>query len=642
MWGKGRRPTAARTDALKALVGLLLGLISGAVLAITVATRPRASDANGPYSKGHIGKDGPFPLLRHLVYGKGIGRLDYRREAARLTGLPALEEEPEALASPQVKSLVERAGPQRCLADLFVPLEERDGYVKVLVADPTSPRTDESLRQVFGRKRFHKVVGTDLDVARLVTALDKDRLLRQAIESLARLAPQMSALSVLGRPQRALLVALLLAVVAAALVWPQYVGVGLVLALNAVFLALGGGILVLVLSGIHYRLTKGRRAPQPSSQDREWPVYTVLVPMYREPPHVVRQLVRHLSRLDYPKDRLDVILLLEEDDELTVRSCKEVRPPGFMRIVTIPPSLPRTKPKALNWGLLFAQGEYLTVYDAEDAPEPDQLKGAVRQFERGDERLACVQAALNFYNARHNLLTRLFALEYSMWFDNVIPGLRHLGMTFPLGGTSNHFRVRALRAVGGWDPFNVTEDADLGFRLQRMGYRVEFLPSTTYEEASSRPLQWLRQRSRWVKGYMTTWLVHARHPLQLLREVGLRPFLSFNILIGGTSLAFLAYIPLNILSIVSLFLPELTDPLYPEWARPGLLAVWGTGIFAAVLASGLGVLLRRWWWLLPFALLMPFYWVFHSYAAWWALYELIFRPHYWQRTPHGFALYEAA
>jgi cellulose synthase/poly-beta-1,6-N-acetylglucosamine synthase-like glycosyltransferase len=592
--------------------------------------------------RGHQPDGGRFPLLRQLVYGHGLRRLEYRQAAARLTGLPALDREPEALASPQVRALVERVGPQRCLAHLFVPLEEGEDYVKALVADPTSASTEEALRQAFGPKRQDKVVGTDLDVARLVTALERDRLLRYAVESLDRVAPDMSARMVLRGPQRAVLAALLLGMVAAAVVWPHFVGVAIILALNAVFLALGGGVLILVLAGIHYRLTKAREAWRPPSGRRDWPIYTVLVPMYREPPHVVRQLVHNLSRLDYPKDRLDVILLLEDDDEVTVRSCKEVQPPGFMRIVTVPPSWPRTKPKALNWGLLFAQGEYLTVYDAEDAPEPDQLKRAVLHFERTGEEVACVQAALNFYNARHNLLTRLFALEYSMWFDNVIPGLRHLGMAFPLGGTSNHLRTAALRAVGGWDPFNVTEDADLGFRLQRMGYRAEFLPSTTYEEASSRPWQWLKQRSRWVKGYMMTWLVHARHPLRLLREVGLRPFLSFNILIGGSSLAFLAYIPLYLLTFTSLLLPQLTDVLYPGWARLGMIAVWATGIFAAILASALGIVIRRWWWLLPFAILMPLYWVLHSCAAWWALYELVFRPHYWQRTPHGLAIPEQA
>jgi hypothetical protein len=230
--------------------------------------------------RGHQPDGGRFPLLRQLVYGHGLRRLEYRQAAARLTGLPALDREPEALASPQVRALVERVGPQRCLAHLFVPLEEGEDYVKALVADPTSASTEEALRQAFGPKRQDKVVGTDLDVARLVTALERDRLLRYAVESLDRVAPDMSARMVLRGPQRAVLAALLLGMVAAAVVWPHFVGVAIILALNAVFLALGGGVLILVLAGIHYRLTKAREAWRPPSGRRDWPIYTVLVPMY--------------------------------------------------------------------------------------------------------------------------------------------------------------------------------------------------------------------------------------------------------------------------------------------------------------------------------------------------------------------------
>jgi cellulose synthase/poly-beta-1,6-N-acetylglucosamine synthase-like glycosyltransferase len=580
-----------------------------------------------------------LPLLRELVYRRGMGRLQYREEASRIAGLPCLDEEPEKLATLQAQRLVETVGAETCLAHLFVPFrEEADGSITVLVADPFSPRHSDLLTAAFGERSFNRVVGTDLDVARLVVALRKDDLLHRAIDSLAEAAPSLSSTSVLGSLQRAGILASLVLVVGSALLFPSIAGRGLIIFLNVVFFGLALSILTFVLAGLRFRLTRAARPPRPDPQREDWPTYTVLVPMYREPPKVVAQLIRNLDRLDYPKDRLDVILLLEEDDEVTVRSCKKVRPPAYMRLVTVPPSLPRTKPKALNWGLLFAQGNYVTVYDAEDAPETDQLKLAVEHFERGGPRLACVQAALNFYNAKANLLTRFFALEYCMWFDNVIPGLRSLGMAFPLGGTSNHLVTRALKEVGGWDPFNVTEDADLGFRFQRMGHQVEFLPSTTLEEASSRLTQWLRQRSRWVKGYMTTWLVHGRNPVRLLREVGPRAWLSFNILIGGTSLAFLSYVPLSALSLLSVFRPDLVDPLFPSWARLPELLVWIMGILATTAASALGAVIRRWWHLLWITPLIPFYWVLHSMAAWWALYELIFKPFYWQRTPHGYHL----
>ncbi|GEM_PF-4267556 len=594
----------------------------------------KESQGRGAYSS--FARPYSFPLLQELVYKAGLRRLEYRREASQRTRLPLLEGEPEQLVSPEARRLVDVVGPERCLAVLMVPLrEEADGSLTVLVADPTSDGPETVIEETLGPRHLNKIVGSDIDVLRLITALRRDLLLEQAVEFLARTAPELSATTVMGRKQRWALALFLVALMVSAVVWPMPVAMVLLLLFNFLFAA---NVLFRVTVGIA-GLVAQRKAPKPlpASERSDWPFYSVLVPMYKEPPHVVRSLVQAIERLDYPKEKLDVIFLLEEDDQLTVASCKEASPPGYVRLITVPPSLPRTKPKALNWGLLFAHGEYLTIYDAEDQPEPDQLKKAVLRFEMS-RGLACLQAALNFYNARRNLLTRLFALEYSTWFDNLIPGLRAWGLAFPLGGTSNHFRTVALKEAGAWDPFNVTEDADLGFRLQRLGYRVSFLPSTTYEEASSRLHQWLRQRSRWIKGYMITWLVHGRRPFRLLREVGFRAWLSFHLLIGGTPLAFLAHLPLALLTALSFFVPAITDPLFPSWIRLPYLGIWVGGLVAAVSTSAIGVIERRWWDLLPFSLLTPLYWFLHSSAAWWALYELIFRPYYWQRTPHGYHL----
>ena len=183
----------------------------------------------------------------------------------------------------------------------------------------------------------------------------------------------------------------------------------------------------------------------------------------------------------------------------------------------VPPSHPQTKPKACNFALRFARGEYLVVYDAEDRPEPDQLRKVVATFRRSPPNTACLQCRLNYYNVNENWLTRMFTLDYALWFDQMLPGLERLGMPIPLGGTSNHFRIDVLRELHAWDPFNVTEDADLGIRLGQKGYRVGIVDSTTFEEASCRAGQWMRQRSRWMKGYMQTLLVHTRRPLHLIR-----------------------------------------------------------------------------------------------------------------------------
>lgn len=248
------------------------------------------------------------------------------------------------------------------------------------------------------------------------------------------------------------------------------------------------------------------------------PVYTVLVPMYKEP-EVAQKIARSVTELDYPTEKLDVKLLLEEDDPETRAKIDEVMeslPPCVEVIVcpTVPKGEPRTKPRACNWGLERAQGEYLVIYDAEDRPEADQLKKAVAAFRRlkaaGKDRVACLQAKLNYFNAHQNGLTKFFTLEYSTWFDLFLPGLHAYRIPIPLGGTSNHFNVEVLKSLGGWDPFNVTEDCDLGIRMARKGYVTEVLDSTTWEEANSRVGNWIRQRSRWIKGYFQTHLVHSR------------------------------------------------------------------------------------------------------------------------------------
>jgi len=292
--------------------------------------------------------------------------------------------------------------------------------------------------------------------------------------------------------------------------------------------------------------------------DDDLPLYTILVPLYKET-EVVDKIVRHISELDYPADKLDVKILLEPDDPETLAVIERTGLPRFCEVIICPRSLPKTKPKACNHGLARACGDYVVIYDAEDRPESDQLKKAVvafgkaqRRWEKfrwvrwlnpfqraGRGRTVCLQAKLDYYNPRQNLLTRWFAIEYATWFRLYLPGLHALRAPIPLGGTSNHFRAGVLKEIGGWDPFNVTEDCDLGIRLHKLGYRTEVMDSTTWEEANSRVGNWLRQRSRWVKGYVQTHFTHMRHPLRTLWQ--LRPWGMFNFLnsVGGLSLMLL-------------------------------------------------------------------------------------------------------
>jgi cellulose synthase/poly-beta-1,6-N-acetylglucosamine synthase-like glycosyltransferase len=380
---------------------------------------------------------------------------------------------------------------------------------------------------------------------------------------------------------------------------------------------------------------KVTRAEVRALKDSECPVYTVLVPMYKEP-EVLPILVSALRKLDYPQAKLDIKLLLEESDTETIEAAKKMQLGSIFEIVRVPPSQPQTKPKACNYGLHFARGELVTIYDAEDKPEPDQLKKAVIAFRHAGPETVCLQARLNYYNRDENWLTRLFTLEYSMWFDLMLPGLERLRIPIPLGGTSNHFRTAALRELHAWDPYNVTEDADLGVRLTARGYRCGTLNSTTFEEANTRLGNWLRQRSRWIKGYMQTWLVHMRQPGTLFRHLGLLRFLGFQLCIGATVLTLL----LNPL-LWAMFanwvggLPPDLEPFFPPWVVAFALFNLLIGNACMIYFFMLGAYRRGYTGLIAYALTAPIYWAMMSVAAYKALWQLIHKPFYWEKTTHG-------
>ncbi len=373
----------------------------------------------------------------------------------------------------------------------------------------------------------------------------------------------------------------------------------------------------------------------------DWPRYTILCPLYHEAA-VVSQMVSALRSLDYPRERLEILLLTEEDDQETRAALQRLALPAHFQILTVPHGYPRTKARACNYGLLHAHGDYLVIYDAEDIPDPAQLKKAVLTFAQHDTSLACVQARLNCYNPYQNLLTRLFTAEYSLWFDLVLPGLQRLGLPLPLGGTSNHFRVAALRAVGGWDAFNVTEDCDLGLRLFQLGFKTVIMHSTTYEEANSRLSNWLRQRSRWIKGYMQTYLVYMRRPHEYFRCGRLRQLCTVQLVVGGSAASLLINPLVWTLSVVYVCSQGHLQGFY-HLLFPAPLLYAGTlclifGNFFHLYLHLLASLRRKHYGLVPWALLMPFCWLLDSLAAYLALCELLVKPHYWQKTLHGFHL----
>lgn len=386
---------------------------------------------------------------------------------------------------------------------------------------------------------------------------------------------------------------------------------------------------------VYYGLVNPSSQEVGAIKDEELPVYTILVPLFREK-RVVRNLTKSLLDLDYPEKKLDIKLLLEGDDYETIKAARFLNLPDCFELVVVPPSYPRTKPKALNLGLAIAKGKYLVVFDAEDRPEPDQLKRAVCAFRKVEEDVVCLQARLDVFNPDTNVITKFFAAEYATFYSLVLPGLGKLGMPVPLGGTSNHFVTSTLRNMRGWDPFNVTEDLDLGMRIARMGLKVKMLESTTWEEANTKLGSWFKQRSRWLKGYIQTYLVHMRNPLALLTELGVINFLSFQITVGGTPLTMLVNPFFWAMTVIYILTGTgVIESFFPGPVFYSGLVAMVVGNFAFTYYTLTGAMLREQYGNVKWMLFSLFYWVLMSVGAWKGFLQLFVRPHYWEKTEHG-------
>ncbi|MGH6835567.1 MAG: glycosyltransferase family 2 protein [Methylocella sp.] len=491
------------------------------------------------------------------------------------------------------------------------------------------------LARVRGGERLGGCVAitTPSHMSRLVRAGATASILREASLGLANLDPSLSANAGSSQGQRAIA---MMAIAAAALAF------GLVPAFTLALVSLS--MTCFFLASIWLRLFAGaastacRQEPfRARVEDSRLPVYSIVVALNREA-RVVPQLAAALAMIDYPRGKLDIKLVIEHDDPATRRAIEALHLPATYEIVVAPAGWPRTKPRALNIALPLVRGELLVIFDAEDAPALGQLREAAERFLRAPRELACLQARLAIDNIEDSWLTRLFAIEYAVLFDVLNPGLAGLGLPLPLGGSSNHFRTEVLREVCGWDAWNVTEDADLGLRLARFGYGVGILPSSTREEAPARIDAWLRQRRRWSKGWMQTFITLTRDPRRLVAELGAANSLALALTMTSLVIAPPLWPFFTALMVHDLFagLPspasafELIEVVL--WMSAGL---FGTAsiLWLALLGMKRRKLLGLW----PFVPLLPLYYLLTSAAAWLALCDLILRPYHWHKTEHGLA-----
>lgn len=522
---------------------------------------------------------------------------------------------------------------------LVLPWKQEQGRMLLATADP-GPEVENFARERWG-EAVDFVVTSKFDIIWLLQQNQDEYLSEQAVYELAERMPERSARLVFTFPQLVGMSMVGYLLMLSLALWPIPTLIGLNIFVSLFLIVNFGLRVVLVWVGGDHRIdVKVTEQMVAALDDKELPIYTILVPMYREP-DTLPVLSSALRRMDYPLSKLDIKLILEEDDDETIESAKALGLESTFEIIRVPDSLPKTKPKACNYALNFARGELVTIYDAEDKPEADQLKRAVAAFRNSPNNTACIQARLNYFNRDENWLTRMFTMEYSLWFDFYLPALEALRVPIPLGGTSNHFQMKVLREVDAWDPFNVTEDADLGVRITQLGYRVGVVNSTTFEEANNHVGNWIRQRSRWIKGYMQTYLVHMRSPAAFYRSVGRVGFWGFQFFIGGTVVNALLTPWLFGMYLVWLITQtQALDVIFP----PALLYIslfnllFGNGFFIYV--SALGAFKRRYYRLIPYAITVPFYWVLMSIAAYKALWQLIHNPFYWEKTQHGLSSFE--
>ena len=519
----------------------------------------------------------------------------------------------------------------------YLPLfREPDGTVVLAVPDPISEGDLKLAAGNLGVATARQVVVTGQAFDETLDAVFRDEFHNHSASELMTRTPDQSARWVLSKGQKIGLVAGLVGFVASLAAFPVATGTAAMALTTIFYVSFSVYKFYLAYNAIAHTLEIGTTDEEVEAlDDRFLPLYTILVPLYKET-EVLPRLVQAIERLDYPKPKLDVKLLLEEDDTETIEFARAANLPAHFKIVVVPKGLPKGKPKACNYGLIYARGDFVVIFDAEDLPERDQLKKAVVAFNKADDRVACIQAKLNYFNRDQNLLTRWFTTEYSMWFDLFLPGLDASHAPIPLGGTSNHFRAHRLRELGAWDPYNVTEDADLGIRLFKAGLKTAVIDSTTYEEANSEIYNWIRQRSRWVKGYIQTYLVHMRNPLLLLRQLGLKDFFSFQMVVGGTFFGFLMN-PVFWVLTAGWFM------FHWGWIRevfPPLLFYMGAfnlyiGNFAFTYLNVAGCLRRRYYDMVKYALMTPIYWALMSVAAWKGFLQLFYAPSYWEKTKHG-------
>ena len=566
-------------------------------------------------------------LFSHPITA-GLGRIEQITSAPlqkRVDGAGAAQIDPR-LSPPDI-SLILRLGASDCLRHGVLPWRQIGGATVILSSRPDQIKRHLSrLELLFGPVRVALCTETALQAAVLLTSGPA-----LAAQAEARVDASDSCRTWNARRTLMYASAGLVATAGLALLLPYFM-LGLLVAWAVLTLFFGTA-----LKAAAGWLALSRPARPTAGQSpvlARLPVVSVFVPLYRER-EIARHLLTRLSVIDYPADLLDICLILEDDDELTRATLGQVELPAHFQIIEVPKATLRTKPRALNYALDFAKGSIIGIYDAEDAPAPDQISKVVQRFAELGPEVACLQGILDYYNSDSNWLARCFTLEYATWFRVILPGLQRLGLVVPLGGTTLFLRRPAIEAVGGWDAHNVTEDADLGLRLVRHGFRTELIETVTQEEANARTLPWIKQRSRWLKGYAVTWAVHMRNPARLWRDIGPWRFLGVQVLFLGTLSQFVLAPLLWSFWIIPFGIHHPVLDILPAGIVMGIGIFFLMSELIGIVVAAMAAQRAGKPWLMVWAPTLQLYFILASFAVYKALVEIVTRPYYWDKTVHG-------
>ncbi|MBE0414178.1 glycosyltransferase [Yoonia sp.] len=526
------------------------------------------------------------------------------------------------------QKLIRRYGAAACLNNKMMPWRQVGGATIILTPSPTLfARHQADLQAIFGPLRIAITTQDQLD--RSIT----DQYATELVSRAETRAPERESCRNWNNDTA---IAAGLAGIAGVVVLGVIAPRGILAALT------GWAVLVLVLNTMlravaGYLGWRGAPSlPQVATPVR-LPVISVLVPLYQETA-ITDHLLTRLRALDYPRDRLDICLVLEADDQTTRATLGQTTLPTWMRAIVVPKGTIRTKPRALNYALDFAHGSIIGVWDAEDAPAKDQLRKVAHHFANSGPQVACVQGILDYYNASTNWLTRCFAIEYASWFRVILPGLARMGLVVPLGGTTLFFRRHVLEELGGWDAHNVTEDADLGVRLARHGYRTALIPTVTEEEANGRVWPWIKQRSRWLKGYAITYAVHMRNPARLWRDLGAWRFFGLQLLFLGTLSQFVLAPVFWTFWLLPFGFDHPLRAIISGWAFWTIVGVFISSEIAGFAVSALALRKAGKAKLMIWAVTLQFYFPLAALAAYKGIFELATKPFYWDKTAHGVLL----